>query len=277
MITCCHFNPATKSSWLRFIKHARQARSCKPPSLQCGIFPLRNIATTRPITSPPRSASFATYYLEEPVTLSDQYGKIDIHSLNPLFVTIDDFCDADEILKIQNFTRTQEFMPFQVTTAEGMTTDRNIRSATGAEPTEETARIFGPVRERAAELVNFTINASEPTALLKYEVGEEYKNHFDTAADPESATFGRCFTAVLYINDDFEGGETRFPRLDLGIKPKAGRLALWSNKRPNDTDPHPLSLHAGLPVTAGTKWIATFWIHRGVVGQNAAPAAVSAP
>ncbi|MBI1492408.1 prolyl hydroxylase family protein [Halocynthiibacter styelae] len=209
--------------------------------------------------------------------LSDQYGKIDIHSLNPLILTIDDFCDADEVLKIQNFARAQEFMPSQVSTVEGMKTDRTIRSASGSEPTKETERIIGPARERAADLLNFTINASEPTALLKYEVGEEYKNHFDTTADPESETFGRCFTAVLYINDDFEGGETRFSRLGLDIKPKAGRLALWSNKRPNGTDPHPMSLHAGLPVTAGTKWIATFWIHRGVVGRGAAPAAVSAP
>jgi prolyl 4-hydroxylase len=53
------------------------------------------------------------------------------------------------------------------------------------------------------------------------------------------------FTVMLYLNDDFEGGETRFYRPDAVARPVAGDvLCFW----------HPLP-HEGRVVTRGVKYV----------------------
>ena len=76
--------------------------------------------------------------------------------------------------------------------------------------------------------------------------GEFYKWHWDTA----NGTVGglrRVFSTILYLNDDYEGGETGFPRQALKIRPRKGRLVCtYSNFT---------HLHAGLPVKKGDKYL----------------------
>jgi hypothetical protein len=43
------------------------------------------------------------------------------------------------------------------------------------------------------------------------------------------SNFGtNCFLAMLYINDDYEGGELFFPDHDISYKPKPGDLVIYS-------------------------------------------------
>lgn len=59
--------------------------------------------------------------------------------------------------------------------------------------------------------------------LLHYSTGEGfYKPHADSGPGAQ-----RIFSALLYLNDVEEGGETYFEKFDVKIKPKAGRLALF--------------------------------------------------
>jgi hypothetical protein len=69
----------------------------------------------------------------------------------------------------------------------------------------------------------------------------------------------RLYTFLIYLNDDFEGGGTDFPRMNLCIKPKKGKAILFQNIDER-FDLIPESLHAGCPVTSGTKWVANKWI-----------------
>ena len=69
-------------------------------------------------------------------------------------------------------------------------------------------------------------------------------------------------TAFLYLNDVEEGGGTNFPRLDITVLPKKGRLLLW----PSVTDADPLKVdrrtfHQALPVEKGVKYAANAWLH----------------
>ena len=64
---------------------------------------------------------------------------------------------------------------------------------------------------------------------------------------------------MIYLNDDFEGGETHFPSLNLVVKPKKGKLVIWDNVN-EDGSLDFNSLHAGLPVKKGFKYIAVIWI-----------------
>ena len=63
---------------------------------------------------------------------------------------------------------------------------------------------------------------------------------------------------MIYLAEPEAGGGTRFPLLDLEIEPVMGRLLVWNNMMP-DGSPNPWTLHAGLPVERGFKYIVTKW------------------
>ncbi|MFN8768312.1 MAG: 2OG-Fe(II) oxygenase [Lysobacteraceae bacterium] len=113
------------------------------------------------------------------------------------------------------------------------------------------------------------INA-EPMVVLRYRPGQEYRLHRDllppsTLADPVQGRGGqRVATVLAYLNAVDEGGETDFPRRDVRVAPRAGAALVFRNLRP-DGSPDEDSLHAGLPVRRGEKWIATLWIRGGAV------------
>lgn len=56
----------------------------------------------------------------------------------------------------------------------------------------------------------------------------------------------RGITSILYVNDDFEGGEICFPDQNLIIKPKPGLFVLFPSNRK--------FRHAVKPITAGTRY-----------------------
>jgi prolyl 4-hydroxylase len=96
----------------------------------------------------------------------------------------------------------------------------------------------------------------EPLQLLRYRPGGEYKPHLDALpAEPNQ----RILTMLVYLSDDHEGGETSFPHTGLTFRGRIGDALLFGNAGA-DGRPDPLSLHAGLPVTKGAKYLASRWI-----------------
>lgn len=70
--------------------------------------------------------------------------------------------------------------------------------------------------------------------------------HFNIHADHGPA-YNCTVSAVIYINDDYEGGDLKFPRLDnLIIKPKVGDIAIFPSNY--------IYEHASLPMQSGTKY-----------------------
>jgi prolyl 4-hydroxylase len=65
---------------------------------------------------------------------------------------------------------------------------------------------------------------------------------------------------VIYLNDDFEGGATRFSKIDKNFKPKKYSGILFYPMNKDGDKCHENSLHAGMPVTKGEKYIANVWI-----------------
>ena len=83
----------------------------------------------------------------------------------------------------------------------------------------------------------------EPPRVYRYDVGHHFGLHTDqsyTRGDARS-----LLTLLVYLDEDFDGGETDFPEERRTIAPRAGD-ALWFQ--------HAL-LHAGKPVTRGTKHV----------------------
>lgn len=99
----------------------------------------------------------------------------------------------------------------------------------------------------------------------RYRVGEQFQPHhdffhIDQPYWPEMEETGgqRSWTVMIYLNEPEAGGETGFPALGIAVSPRAGMLMAWNNMGP-DGAPNLQTLHAGQPVTAGTKYIVTKW------------------
>jgi prolyl 4-hydroxylase len=113
------------------------------------------------------------------------------------------------------------------------------------------------LNRRLAAASGTDVARGEPLQILRYRPGGEYRPHFDSI--PGFAN-QRAMTMLVWLNDDYEGGETHFPAAGLKLKGRVGDAILFRNTGP-DGRPDPASGHSGLPVTAGEKRIASRWIH----------------
>lgn len=118
--------------------------------------------------------------------------------------------------------------------------------------------VVNAINRRIAAFSGTSLEQGEPLQILRYGVGGEYRTHMDGIANEPNQ---RILTVLVYLSDDYEGGETAFPRTGLSVRGRKGDALLFRNVDAGDR-PDPLSLHAGLPVTRGTKLIATRWIRR---------------
>ena len=109
------------------------------------------------------------------------------------------------------------------------------------------------IKVGVARLSGVDIDKQERLHFVRYVEGGEYKEHTDGEF--------RQKTALVYLNNGFRGGETVFPKLNRTIKPEIGKLVIWDNIDENGKE-DPMSLHTGLPVEVGTKYIAVIWIKK---------------
>jgi len=96
----------------------------------------------------------------------------------------------------------------------------------------------------------------EPLQILRYRPGNQYRTHYDYI--PGFAN-QRVATMLVWLNEDYEGGETHFPSADLSLRYPAGDAILFRNVTEAGLK-DPASAHAGLPVKSGEKLIASRWI-----------------
>ena len=109
-----------------------------------------------------------------------------------------------------------------------------------------------------AAATGFPTGHGEPLHVMRYGPGQQYRPHHDAHAFGP-ADQRRAATALLYLNDAYDGGETHFPELDIKVRGEVGDLLIFHNL---DVDqlPDPRMIHAGLPIMSGEKWLATRWI-----------------
>ena len=122
------------------------------------------------------------------------------------------------------------------------------------------------LRARIAAATNLPLPVFEPAQIMHYSVGEEFRPHFDFLTEQAEGwaaqlrLYGqRIATFLLYLNDDFEGGETDFPAIGLSHRGRKGDALFFANV---DTAgaPDRRTLHAGRPPSSGQKWILSQWI-----------------
>lgn len=129
--------------------------------------------------------------------------------------------------------------------------------------------MVGEVDHRIASLLGLALGASEPLQGQRYAPGQEFKPHTDTF-EPGGYDFyvhtaktgQRTWTAMIYLNRPEDGGATRFKTIGKTIQPEPGKLIAWNNLLPNG-NPNPATLHQGMKVRRGTKYVLTKWFREG--------------
>jgi prolyl 4-hydroxylase len=110
-------------------------------------------------------------------------------------------------------------------------------------------------------------NHQEKIQVACYRADGYYKAHYD--ACDGNAEFCRAFVAMggqrlatllVYLNDNFVGGETHFPQLQQTVQPRRGSGVFFWNTNEEDQCIIRESLHSGLPVHEGEKWILNVWV-----------------
>jgi hypothetical protein len=106
----------------------------------------------------------------------------------------------------------------------------------------------------------------EAPRVLHYEPGEQLPDHYDFI-DPRLSDYEeqinsagqRIMTFFIYLNDDYEAGETAFPKLGINHRGKRGEGLLLVNAS-KDGHADIRSLHADRAVEQGTKWLVSQFV-----------------
>lgn len=184
-----------------------------------------------------------------------QIAERHILRADPLVARIDGLLSADECRYLITHA-TPKLQPSIVVDPQGRQIPNPVRDSHGTNfaPVEEDLVIHA-VNRRIAAATGTRWEQGEPLHILRYEPGQQYRKHFDALPGVRNQ---RVLTCLIYLNDGFDGGATAFTG-GLEVKGGAGDAVIFANTTP-DGRADKRTEHAGLPVTKGTKWLATRWI-----------------
>jgi hypothetical protein len=150
--------------------------------------------------------------------------------------------------------------------ADGTTARAQMRTNSGfGVETHRMDVVIALLRARIASLTGLPVAGFEDASILHYAVGERYTAHFDffsllpSFANEIALGGQRVLTFLVYLNDDFEGGETDFPTLGWRYRGTKGDALFFWNVG-TDGLPDRRTLHAGLAPTRGEKWLYSQWV-----------------
>ncbi|HTT97325.1 MAG TPA: 2OG-Fe(II) oxygenase [Rhizomicrobium sp.] len=122
------------------------------------------------------------------------------------------------------------------------------------------------LRIKIAGIAEIPVPHMEPPQIFHYALGQEIRAHYDFLRDGEKpygrdGTYAgdRLATFLLYLNDDYDGGDLEFPKASFRYRGRTGDGIFFGSQRGGKPDP--MSLHAALPIRRGEKFILSQWIH----------------
>lgn len=196
--------------------------------------------------------------------LKDQYpGSIPVHD-EPLICVFDHFLSDIEISHLIRAGR-KGLVPAQTITDDGSI---NTYGRTGSVcwVKQNHDLTISALAARISALLGLPLSRAEPFQLVHYAQTQGYAPHYDgwfhgTEAAKRCMERGgqRLVTCLLYLNDVPNGGGTAFPKLEMAVDARKGRMLLFHNCQRGTSEPHLDSLHGGLPVPAGEKWVCNLW------------------
>jgi len=183
---------------------------------------------------------------------------------HPRVVLFQNFLSAAECDELIRLSRDRMQASHVIDMDSGNTRADAGRTSSGTAFTRGESPLIERIERRIEALLQWPYERGEALQILRYEVGQEYKPHYDYVdpTQPGAAPFlarggQRVASLVMYLNTPQDGGGTNFPDVGLEIAAHQGCAVYFSYDRP-----HPMtrSRHGGMPVRAGEKWVATKWL-----------------
>lgn len=178
------------------------------------------------------------------------------------FISIIDGVIPSSIVEEMKNVPNDDFARSNGTTPEGGSSISEIRTSS----THHTKGKFNNATKFALDFLErqynhvYDINLAETWQLTQYAPDQFYKSHYDYFHNEKQLKGkpNRRGTFILYLNDDFTGGETGFSKLGIKVNPRQGACLYFTY--PPDSSTKDLTFHAGEPVISGVKRIATLWL-----------------
>lgn len=121
------------------------------------------------------------------------------------------------------------------------------------------------VEAKITRLMGIDPRHGETIQGQRYAAGQQFKPHHDFFyasesywPDQDKVGGQRTWTAMMFLNQPEEGGQTAFPDAGVRVTPRQGNLLTWNNLDAAG-EPNMKSLHQGMPVISGVKYIITKW------------------
>lgn len=200
---------------------------------------------------------------------SDRAVRVAMRIGQPVVAVLDNLLSEEECDGIIALARGQLQPSATVDPLTGENQVKDHRTSQGTFLKSEGNELVQRVERRIAEVMNVPVSHGEALHVLHYQVGAEYRPHFDYF-DPANTGFHatlqrggqRISTLIVYLNDVEDAGDTIFPKIHLSVVPKKG-AAVYFEYVNESGQLDELTLHGGAPVLAGEKWVATKWMRLG--------------
>ena len=188
-------------------------------------------------------------------------------SLNsPRLMVLDDFLSDAECDVLVQLSKAKMEDSTVIDPVTGQFVKHPERTSRGTHFEHQSSDIVIAIENRIAEFFGFETKQQEAIQILQYALGGEYKAHFDFFSPSDASSHAliaeggqRLATLIMYLNTPLEGGSTDLPNLGLSIRAKKGSALYFENiNQQGEVDER--TLHAGMPIIAGEKWIATKWL-----------------
>jgi prolyl 4-hydroxylase len=221
--------------------------------------------------------------IPSPAELSLEHGgtlpapRLEIKSWSPRVILMHDLLTTFECAEIANAAR-EHLMPSFIVDQDGRHSMNDIRTSHEfrLRPAFRNG-VIDTIERRMADWSHFPLAHGELPLVLRYEHEQSFEQHFDyfiperfgRGEGPMAEGGQRVATQLVYLNESFEGGETRFDRAELLVRPRRGLCMMFHNVGP-DHNVDPLTRHTGVAVRAGVKWLLSRWIRELPADQSAA-------
>jgi prolyl 4-hydroxylase len=205
------------------------------------------------------------FSVEDMSILEINEPKKEILCENPLIYTVENFLTYGECEHFIEISRERMERSKVVSKEDGVDGEFcDDRTGSNTFVSHDHTPLTLKIAKRIADTVGISAENAEDFQVVHYEVGQFYNYHYDTF-DPETESRymedggQRVLTALVYLNDVVEGGETGFRELKINSQAKGGKLLVFETVVPGTTDQHPNTIHAGLPVIKGEKYAFNLW------------------
>lgn len=197
----------------------------------------------------------------------DRSVKVLIQMAHPRIVVLGDLLSLQECQDLMDQARPRLTRSETVVTETGGSEVNEARTSQGMFFERGESALCARIEQRIAALFQWPLENGEGIQVLRYGPGAQYKPHYDYFDPAQSGTPSillrggqRVATLVMYLNTPESGGATIFPDLGLEVKAMAGHAVFFAYGLPH---PSTKTLHGGMAVESGEKWVATKWMREG--------------